>query len=169
MRNRYGRLIESWKVDLILERARRKGIRRHELDDALQEAVPAVLDFDYDAGHAAGAAERTALTAVIDRRLVDLVRARAAEVRRIERVGKLKGLGDGREPIDESAAGDGTVIDDVRAVVAGLPELERAVCEALAAGEPASRLAGRLGLSSYRLGRIVDDIRERFTRRGLTP
>ena len=69
-------VVETWKADLILERARRLGFRGPDLDDAFQEVVLAVCDFCYDEGRSNGACEATALTTVIDRRLKSFLRRR---------------------------------------------------------------------------------------------
>jgi len=44
----YDGLIEQWKVDLIITRAKLMQIPRHDLPDVLQEIVPDLIEFRYD-------------------------------------------------------------------------------------------------------------------------
>jgi hypothetical protein len=55
------------KLNLIKSRARLLGFRRHDLEDAVQEVMLAVLEFEYAPEKSNGATETTALTTVIDR------------------------------------------------------------------------------------------------------
>ena len=65
-------------------RAKRLGIRRHDLEDAQQEIVLDVLDFRFDAAKSNGACERTALTSLIDRRLMTMLRAKRRYAQRVQ-------------------------------------------------------------------------------------
>ncbi len=50
MENDYGELVEQWKVDLIVQRARRKGFRPDEIEDVQQDVIRAVKFID-ESGH----------------------------------------------------------------------------------------------------------------------
>ncbi len=45
---KYDGIIDQWKVDLIIHRAKLLGFRQHEIPDALQEIVLVVIKFEYD-------------------------------------------------------------------------------------------------------------------------
>ncbi len=60
----YGGMVEDWKVELIVGRARRMGFREDELGDVQQEVIPDVAAFRYDPSRAEGALEKAALTPV---------------------------------------------------------------------------------------------------------
>jgi len=170
MRNDYGSLVETWKVDLIVDRARRKGFRRDEIEDVQQEIIPAVLDFEYDSSKANGATEATALTALIDKQLTFLQRGRARRRRHEERYRELRGAVDGRSapaPVQPDPERQAALAMDVRQAVAKLTPKEQAVCAALSRDQARSRIAEDLGVSRYQLDRIIDGIRERFEAMGL--
>jgi hypothetical protein len=73
--NRHDGIVEAWKIELIASRAKRLGIRRHDLEDAQREIVLDILSFRFDEAKANGACERTALTSLIDRRLMTFARS----------------------------------------------------------------------------------------------
>jgi|OM-RGC.v1.023923642 hypothetical protein len=87
--NGYGDLLEPWKAELIVARARRKGFSGDRVMDAQQEVILDVLAFEYDPDNEAGATEETALTSLIDRKLCFIlrgeIRARKREELVIER------------------------------------------------------------------------------------
>ena len=70
------RLSLEEKLDLVKSRARIMGFRRHDLEDAVQEVMLSVLEFQYDPEQPNGGTETTALITVIDRRLLILKRAK---------------------------------------------------------------------------------------------
>ena len=82
--NIYEGVIDDWKVELFRMCAKRLGIRRHDLEDVQQEIVLDVLDFRFDAAKSNGACERTALTSLIDRRLMTMLRGKRRYSRRQE-------------------------------------------------------------------------------------
>jgi len=84
--NEYGDLLEEWKAELIVARAKKKGFRGDRIADAQQEAILDVLSFKYDPANEAGASEATALTALIDRKLCFMLRGEIRARRRDERV-----------------------------------------------------------------------------------
>ena len=74
--NHYEPVLQKWQSDLIIARARRMGFRGHDLLDAQQEVALAVMLFRFDLAKSNGAAETTALTALIDRQLKTMLRAK---------------------------------------------------------------------------------------------
>jgi DNA-directed RNA polymerase specialized sigma24 family protein len=76
MSNNAERLTLVEKLALVQSRARIMGFRRHDLEDAVQEVMLSVLEFQYDPEQPNGGTETTALTTVIDRKLVSLKRVR---------------------------------------------------------------------------------------------
>ena len=170
MRNDYGSLVETWKVDLVIGRARRKGFRKDEIEDVQQEIIPAVLAFKYDVAKANGATEATALTALIDNRLAFLQRGRARQCKHEEKYRKLYGWADGElsplhvYPNHERQA---DLAMDVSQSVATLTPGEQAVCAALSHDRARRRIAEDLGVSRYRLDRMINGIREQFMAMGL--
>ncbi len=59
-RHAYEGVVDHWKVDLIRTRARRLGVRRHDLEDAQQEIALDVQKFHFKSAKSNGACERTA-------------------------------------------------------------------------------------------------------------
>ena len=171
MRNDYGSLVEAWKVDLIIDRAKRKGFREDELEDVQQEIVPIILDFKYDPDNKSGATESTVLTAVVDKRLTFILRTQARRLKHEERYRVLHGAIDGnpapeavQEPEQEREIG---LPADVQEIMDDLPPFEQTVCAALARDKARSNIAEDAGVSRYEVDRTVDRIGETFRSRGL--
>ncbi|HPD13882.1 MAG TPA: hypothetical protein PLE19_02985 [Planctomycetota bacterium] len=170
MRNDYGQLVEAWKVDLILDRARRKGFRPDELEDVQQDVIQAVMDFRFEPEKSNGATENTALTALIDKQLTFIQRGRARHHKHHERFKELMGVRDGQPVQDamvESQERAVALALDVRDAVARLTPQEQVICAALSRGENRFNIAKAIGVSRYELDRAIDRIREQFEKRGL--
>ncbi len=170
MANKYGALLEGWKLDLLEVRARRKGLRDCDLEDAEQEIVPAILNFTYDPANANGATETTALTAVIDKNLTAFQRASVRQRMRDHKYAELSGLVEGsqpREPMYPDHEPRLSRTMDVRAAVAGLTPLEQSVCAALSRGDSCLKIARDLRVTRYRLECIIEGIRDHFQDMGL--
>jgi len=170
MRNEYGELVERWKVDVILDMARKRGFRPDELDDVQQEIVPAVLAFRFDSQKSNGATERTAVTALVNRRLTFIQRGRARQLKHHERYMELIGLKNDK-PFDEIAEDvhpDAVAMAfDVREAVAGLPAQEQAVCAALSRGDNRVSIARAMGLTRSAVECLIRHIRDQFHAGGL--
>ena len=158
----YGGLVEPWKVDLIIARAKGMGFRCDEIEDVQQELILDVMRFRYEKAKSNGAAETTALIALIDNRLKKLVRARARYRTHLER------FRDAAERSWEPATDEERAID-INDVVASLAERERTVCRALAFGLTRNEIARMLGCGWHTVDRIIGRIRLRFEECGLDP
>ncbi len=155
----YDGIIEKWKVDLIIHRAKLYGFKPHEIPDALQEAVLVVLDFEYDPNHANGATERTVLTTVIDNRLRKMKRSATRYRMHLERFGQ-DATEFSPDEIDPRAI-------DVASAVADLSHREQVVCRGLADGLTRAHIARKLGCSWHTVQRIICRLRRRFKELGL--
>ena len=155
----YDGIIEKWKVDLIITRAKLMGFRPHELPDAMQEAALEVLEFHYDPNHANGATERTALTTVIDNRLRKMKRSATRYRAHVECFGQTASEFS-REEVNPCVL-------DVTTVVADLSEREQVVCRGLAEGRSKASIARKLGCSWHTVNRIVSRLRGQFQLMGL--
>ena len=151
----YDTMIEPWKTDLVVRRARRMGFRRDELDDVQQELALEVMAFRYDPHKSNGATERTALRALIDNQLKKLVRRRARYRTHVER---------SREHVASRGArvADTELAMDVRAAVASLDEEDRVVCRALGLGLTRHEIAQSLRCGWHTVDRIIERVRRRF-------
>ncbi len=171
MRNDYGSLVEAWKVDLIIDRARLKGFREDEIEDAQQEIVLAILDFKYDPNNEAGATEATALTALIDRQLAFILRKQARRAKHEKKYRLLHGVVDDKPiPVVAQDAQQEREIDfpaDVHRAVCDLSPFEQQVCAALADGQACSSIAEDVGVSRYELDRTVNRIGDVFRAQNL--
>ena len=170
MGNAYGQLIEKWKADIIADRALKRGFRPDELDDVQQEIVPAVLAFRFDSQKSNGATERTAVTALVNRRLTFIQRGRARQLKHHERYMELIGLKNDKpfEEIAEDVHPDAVAMTfDVREAVAGLPAQEQAVCAALSRGDNRLGIAKAMGLTRSAVECLIRRIREQFHAGGL--
>ncbi|HEY3325070.1 MAG TPA: hypothetical protein VGP72_31745 [Planctomycetota bacterium] len=165
IRNSYEGLLEDWKVEMIVERARRKGIRPGELADVQQEVAIAILRFRFDPQKANGASEASAIRGLIDKRITHIQRGNARAKKRVERY-QLLCMDSSTEPDNSEPV---SLTMDVESVVATLPRGEKAVCEALARGESREATAKALGISRYEVEILLGQTRERFNNAGLAP
>jgi len=155
----YDGIIEKWKINLIISRAKRCGFKPHELPDALQEAVLVVIEFEYDPDHAEGATERTALVPIIDNRLRKMKRAAARYRMHVERFGQ-DATEFSREEVDPRVV-------DVASAIADLSPREQKVCQGLANGLPIDQMAKQMGCGWHTVARIIRRLRQRFEDFGL--
>ena len=165
MQNDYGSLLAPWKMDLALKRARRKGLRPHEIEDAQQDLIHAVLHFKFKPERSNGATEATALTALVDKRLAFIQRGWARQRRREDAYREARGSQDGQpipDPVDNACARMMPLAFDVRSALPRLNPLEQAVCSRLAHGDSLLHIASSLGLTRFALDRLVADIRQHF-------
>ncbi|MGE4157639.1 MAG: hypothetical protein AB7F75_00915 [Planctomycetota bacterium] len=157
----YDGIVEPWKVELIVTRARRMGFRWDEIPDAQQQMILDVVGFEYDAAKSNGAKESTALQALIDNHLKKFCRSNARYRAHLDRLGST--VSDGAFSPNLHA------ILDVRAVVAELPEREQAVCRMLAEGCRKVDIARKLGCCWHTVASIVRRLRRLFEELGLDP
>lgn len=157
--NCYEGVLESWKVRLICQRARRMGFRGSDLDDVQQQVVLALLDFQFDDKRANGASEATAITAVIDRQLAMIRRSEGREKRRREIA---------KEHCAEYYEMTGNMLSlDVECAVQSLSGLDQQICRGLSRGDSFNQLAKSLGISWHAVRAHVEAIRHRFEQCGL--
>lgn len=154
--NDYGNEVEKWKVELIVERARKLGFRRDELEDVQQELILDVIAFEYDESRSNGATERTALTSLIDHRLKTLRRSQRRYQDHIEQVEPLPEA-DERQDIEHQQRRI-----DVEDAVAGLPEEDQELCRDLAEGRSITEIANKSGCGWHTVKRRVNQIRDHF-------
>lgn len=165
-KNDYGPLIEKWKIDLIVSRAKRLGFRRQDLEDAQQQIVIELLEFAFDPARSNGATEETAVTALIDHQLLTLRRSRARYAERVT-------ASDDQWGSDESLIADDSIQEqvatntDIATGIAQLSPLARQICEALSDGLSVNETAQRLGVGWHTVERQVRSIRECFRRLGI--
>lgn len=158
--NRYDGLVEPWKAQLLVSRARRMGFRRQELEDAQQEIILAVLTFRFDPAKSVN--ESTPLTAMIDNQLKAIRRKARRYAARVT-TGDALAL-EATTPPHEPAA---SLRLDMLAAMATLSPKELAVCVGLIHGHSIHQIACRLHRGWHTIDRAVVSIRERFASLGL--
>lgn len=167
------RLTLDDKLNLIKSRARLMGFRRHDLEDAVQEVMLAVLEFEYEPEKPNGGKEVTALTTIIDRKLISLKRGKRRYAGLIERAtdrlsAEYQRCDDG--PFHEDHSGDARVLsDEVTAALNGLDQESLQVARLLMEGLSTKAIAEHLDMGWHRADRIVAAIRERMVEAGLNP
>ena len=173
MTNAVERLTLDEKLSLIKSRARLMGFRGHDLEDAVQEVMLAVLEFQYDPEMPDGGTETTALTTVIDRRLKLLKRSQRRYAGLIDRATQQlavdhKGLDDG-PIIDDHSAENLVESAEVASALDGLDAETLQVAVLLMEGETQNAIADQLGMGWQRVARLTGLIRERLEAAGLNP
>jgi len=161
-------VVEKWKMDLILEIARRKGFRRDELEDAQQHLVLSLMHFKFDPLKANGAKERTVLAWHVERLLTQIQRTEVRRKGHAKKIHRVCG------PSQFQPITDDTQLEyerrfefDVCNAVSEMTPTEQAVCHALAEQTPRCEIAKRLGISRYEVNCIVGRIAEQFERKNI--
>ena len=150
--------VPQWKVNLTLGRIRAFGFPKDEWQDVLQDVVVDIMKFRFDAARANGAKESTALCAVVNNRLMSIMRGRERSRDRTRRhAAAVPFLYEDRTELQL----------DVRSVVASLAPFEQTVCAGLARGDSRHQIALALGCGWYKVDRAVEAIRARFEELGL--
>jgi DNA-directed RNA polymerase specialized sigma24 family protein len=160
-RNDYSGVIESWEADLIGERAKRLGIRASDLDDVQQEIILDVLAFEFDPARSNGATVQTALTALIDHRLMAIRRQERRYRLRLDQL-----ILNAKQPSADDSDSNSLALD-VRDAIESLPDREKAVCRGLAAGKCLGQIAQELHIGWPRLKRSLVIVRKHFHALGL--
>lgn len=155
----YEGLIEKWKIDLIVSRAKLFRFRKHELPDVMQEAVLEVLSFEYDPDNSAGAQESSVLTAIIDRRLRKMQRSEIRYRAHVERKGWTMSM--------YSSEGVDVCGVEMNSVIAELPSRQQRICRMITQGHTQDAIASALGCSKRTVRRVLVRIRARFSELGL--
>lgn len=155
----YQGILEQWKADLMVARAKGMGFRDDEIPDIQQEIVLHVLAFQYSPKKSNGAKERTVLQTLIDNRLRHIRRSAMREQAKLEQIK--------HQDQQTCDAVEEQLAFDVRETVAALSPLEQFVCHALADGRSKHEIAQRLGCGWHRVGRLIDRIRDHFEKTGL--
>ncbi|MGE4157728.1 MAG: hypothetical protein AB7F75_01370 [Planctomycetota bacterium] len=154
--------VASWKTELAQRRARRRGFKGTELEDALQDISGSLIGFQFDPARSNGASESTALTALIDKQLSYFRRCRARRRRRedlyMEQLVHIRG----REPLDENPVGDFARAMDVWDIVNRLDPLMRQLCLALSRGDSVLQISKTLRMSRYHVDRLIEELRDQF-------
>lgn len=153
------------KLELIRSRAVQLGLRRHDLEDAIQEAMLELLEFSPDPDKTNGASESTILTKVIDRRLFKWLRDRSHHQEIVERSWMMLPSED--ELLTDSRIESSDTEIDVATLVSGLPEFEQRVARMLTEGHTATSIARELGVDRRVTNAAVESIRTRFAEAGL--
>lgn len=164
-RNGYEGLMEGWKLAMIRAEIASMRFPAHERDDAMQEAVLAVLDFTYQPEKANGTSEEATFHAVIRQRLSHFrrkaLRATGRERRYLQIVGN----------VEEQCVPDTTeavaLSEDVSAVLRKLSPKQRAAVEAVARGGTLDEIAEKLGTSRYHIQMALFVARQHFEAHGM--
>jgi len=153
------------KLDLIRSRVVRFKIKRHDLEDAVQEVALYLLTFKTDPATANGASESTILTGAIDLRLKQWLRTKQRYQNMIERCGSMLPSGD--ELAYDSSVDASDVEMDVASLLADLTEFEQRVGQMLSEGHNATSIARKLRVKRPAVCEAMSVIRERFASAGL--
>ncbi len=167
------RTIDTWKLDLIRERAKHYRLQPADVDDAIQEIAIELLDFEWTFDPENPATEKTALTVVIDNKLKTLRTSEQRFQNRMERVRQSK-----RSPQRSTLDSNGSIqepsyreslsrTNDIRTAMAALDLPEREICELLSEGHSVAEIARRLGCSQTSVRTHMATVRERFQELGV--
>ncbi|MDZ4848410.1 MAG: hypothetical protein SGI77_03895 [Pirellulaceae bacterium] len=160
--------LDEWKVEIIKRRARQRGFRHHDLEDAVQSVAIEVMQFKFDSCNPNQACEETALIALIDRRLAMIWRG---EYRRKNRwIRHATEIRDGfissrYSSVDESASAHEFGME-VAEIVSDFDDLSKSIVVSLAKGDSTAAIAEQHGMSWKSAASHIDRIRRAFTQGG---
>lgn len=162
----YGDLVEQWKVELIVQRARHFGIPEHDWPDIQQSIILEILNFKYDPENSQGAEERTALTRVIDNRIINLLKKQSSQSEYYEEYLKQNGH---TNPQEEALAysENNALCCDIQDAIARLSAKEKAVCAGLIDGLSIRQLARKLRCRQQSVQCMIQNIRRIFKELGV--
>lgn len=153
------------KLELIRSRAVRFGIKRHDLEDAVQDVILDLLEFTPDPEKTNGATESTILIAVIDRRLMEWIRTRTRYQDMVERCGAMLPSED--ELLVDGEFGACDLAMDVATILSQLSDFEQRVGRMLMAGHTITSITRELKVGRQCVEDAVTAIRSRLVDEGL--
>lgn len=162
------RTIETWKLDLIRERAKHFRLQPADVDDAVQEIAIEILGFEYRPDPLNPATEETVLRSLVDNHLKMRHRSESRYQRRMEHLRQSK-----RSPQRSTLDSTGSIqepsyseslsrTNDIRAAMDSLDPPEREVCELLSEGNSVAEIAQLLGCSKTTVRLHLAKVREVF-------
>lgn len=160
VKNTYEGVLEEWQVELIRTRARRRGVRGQDLDDAVQQVAIAVTRCPFDQSRSSGASETTVLTAIADRQLAMMWRRETRERQRIEAVAV------SRDATYQQTSST-EVVALVQRAVGELRSSDRRICGLLADGHSTNEIAEQCGVSWHTADAAIKRIRHHLANCGL--
>jgi len=162
----YGDLVEQWKVDLIVQRAKYFGIPEHDWPDIQQHIILDILNFKYDPQHELGAEERTVLTSLIDNKIIDLLRKQTIQDEHFQELLEAFGL---TYPREEALAysENKALCYDIQDAMTHLSGNEKAVCIGLMAGCSIRQIAQKLHCRRESIRHMIQNIRRIFKELGV--
>lgn len=167
--NSYEGVVETWKVRLAVSRIRAFKLPKSDWDDALQDIVIAIHEFEFDPRRAAGAQESTALCQLINNLLCNKVRSLVRHRRKMENYtaeANIEFDEETGEAVDPQPQEESIVAADVASVVASLSPRQREVCVRYARGESLRKIGRVMGLRWDRVRGLLRSSRRRFERAG---
>lgn len=153
------------KLELIRSRAVRFGIKRHDLEDAVQDVILDLLEFTPDPEKTNGATESTILIAVIDRRLMEWIRTRTRYQNMVERCGAMLPSED--ELIVDGGYESSDLAMDVATILSQLSAFEQQVGRMLTEGHTVTSITRELKVGRQCVEDAVAVIRLRLVEEGI--
>ena len=164
--NRYEGYVEQWKVNLALGRIRAFGFPADQWPDLLQNLMPEVAGFQFQADRAGGRNEAQVFYGLINNRLRSVLRSQQRQQRRIVRHQELLGVSPENADLHPAfAAEERTDMQlDIDLSLAALPQQHRSVCQRLMDGDSIAQIARDLNLAWHTVERIIEQVRKQFTK-----
>jgi len=163
--NMYEGVIEDWKFDLMMRRARRLRFRGDDLEDALQDLVMELIAFRFDPQRAGARKESTVLTELIDHRLLDMRKKRARGIKRDDTAAKERQ----RDQIDQKAAERVESKAEIAMFASALSPFDQRVLDLLQDGMSVKQISEQLDCRWHTARNAVGRITERLREKGLIP
>ena len=155
----YAGVIELWKAEMVIRKAKRLGFKAADLNDAVQQTIIEALSFEYDTEKAKGLSEEEAFGGFARRKLIQYRRC-------LKRKTRAENLDSVPDRPDETLP-DLDLALDLQDLVSRLGEREQAVCGLLFQGYNTQEIAKRLGCSWSTVERDVKWLREYFQMKGM--
>jgi DNA-binding NarL/FixJ family response regulator len=153
------------KLELVRSRAVRFGLKRHDLEDAVQEVAMYLLEFTPDPAKTNGASESTILTGAIDLRLKQLLRTKHRYQDMVDRCGAMLPSED--ELLVDGGYESSDLAMDVATILSQLTDFEQRVGRMLTEGHTITSITRELNVGRQCVEDAVAAIRLRLVEEGI--
>lgn len=152
----YKGIVEPRKIASLIVKAKKLGLPEHMIEDVVQDFVLKIIEFKYDSQKSNGASEITALLAIFENKIIDIVRRLEFEKDFIEKKSHSVTFEcDEIKPLE--------IRMDIQTALKALTPVEKRTCIQLANGLTIKEIAKLEKWRFTKARKIVSEIRNKLT------
>ena len=164
--NRYDGYVDQWKVSLALGRIKAFGFQPDQWSDILQDLMPKIARFRFQANRAGGRNEAQVLYGLVNNHLRSVFRVQQREQSRVLRHHELLGVSPTKaesHPLFAASINSAMQVD-IDLALTQLPERERSICQRLMLGHSLTQICQDLKLHLSTVKTCIARVRELFSK-----